>query len=280
MEIKFGCTYWGSAPLAPAAFIDKALTAGYDGVEVLLFPPDPLSDAFSSAIAAARSRVPGFFFVPMQISFSEGGSVNDLIGRMLRHYEVIARLQPDFINAHTGRDFYSFDDNCRVIDAAMNFGAKEGIRIVHETHRGRFSFHAASLLPYLQRFPQMQLAGDLSHFCTVSESMLEEQEDILNEIFPFITHIHARVGHEQGPQVSDPDAPEWKTHLDRFVHWWRQIVRIRKAMGQTTLTITPEFGPTPYMPAAPHTLEPLGNQWECNLFMLKHLREQLLQQES
>jgi hypothetical protein len=39
-------------------------------------------------------------------------------------------------------------------------------------------------------------------------------------------------------------------------------------MEQTTLTITPELGPAPYMPAAPFTLEPPGKQWECNLFMI------------
>lgn len=280
MQIQYGCTYWGSDALQPRDFVDQVLAAGYSGVEVLLQPPDSLSEAFVSAIGSVRNTRPDFFFIPMQITFPERMTVDEYVRKMLQQYAAIARLQPDFINAHTGRDYYSFDDNCRIIEAAQDFGAREGIRIVHETHRGRFSFHAAGLLPYLQRFPELELAGDLSHFCTVSESMLEDQEEILALIFPHITHIHARVGFEQGPQVNDPAAPEWRGHLDRFVHWWEQIISIRRAAGQKRMTITPEFGPAPYMPAAPYTREPLSNQWECNLFMMKHLREQLLQEES
>ena len=38
-----------------------------------------------------------------------------------------------------------------------NISQKTGIPIFHETHRGRFSFHAATLIPYLRKFPEMEL---------------------------------------------------------------------------------------------------------------------------
>ena len=157
----------------------------------------------------------------------------------------------------------------------MNFAAKNGVRILHETHRGRFSFHAASLLPYLDKFPQMELVGDFSHFCTVSESMLEGQEDIISRIIPQVSHIHARLGFEQGPQVNDPKAPEWQAHLEKFLYWWQQIITTKKAAGQSLFTISPEFGPIPYMPTAPYTQQPLSNQWDNNVFMMEYLRASL-----
>jgi hypothetical protein len=146
---------------------------------------------------------------------------------------------------------------------------------LHETHRGRFSFHAASLLPYLKKFPEMELVGDFSHFCAVSESMLADQQEILQQIIPHVSHIHARVGFEQGPQVNDPQAPEWQGHLKHFASWWQQIIDSRKLSGHSLFTITPEFGPAPYMPTAPYTQQALSNQWDNNVFMREYLRRLL-----
>jgi hypothetical protein len=184
----------------------------------------------------------------------------------------LAAYQPSFINAHTGKDFYSFADNCKVIEAALNISSKTGIRILHETHRGRFSYHAASLLPYLKEFPELELVGDFSHFCTVSESLLEDQQDILQQIIPHVAHIHARVGHAQAAQVNDPFAPEWQHHLSVFEVWWQQILQEKQKAGIQKMTITPEFGPAPYMPLLPFTQQPLGNQWEINRKMMERLQ--------
>jgi hypothetical protein len=162
-----------------------------------------------------------------------------------------------------------------VIEAALNISSKTGVRILHETHRGRFSFHAASLVSYLKKFPELELVGDFSHFCTVSESMLQDQTEILNQIIPHVSHIHARVGHEQAPQVNDPFAPEWENHFALFEGWWQQIVDCQKEKGGNHFTITPEFGPAPYMPSLPFTKQPIGNQWEINHKMMHYLKAQL-----
>lgn len=41
------------------------------------------------------------------------------------------------------------------------------------------------------------------------------------------------------------------------------------------MTITPEFGPAPYMPLLPFTQQPLGNQWEINRKMMERLQTTL-----
>jgi hypothetical protein len=186
---------------------------------------------------------------------------------------MLISLQPSFINSHTGKDYYSFDDNCRVIEACLNLSVKQNVRILHETHRGRFSFHAATLLPYLKKFPEMELAGDFSHFCTVSESLLQDQEEIVQQIIPHVSHIHARIGHEQGPQVNDPAAPEWQNHFNWFASWWQEIIIKKEALGWNTFTITPEHGPFPYMPQAPYTKLPLSIQWDNNVYIKNTLEK-------
>ena len=134
----------------------------------------------------------------------------------------------------------------------------------------------ATLLPFLKKFPGMELVGDFSHFCTVSESMLEDQENILQQIIPHVSHIHARVGFEQGPQVNNPAAPEWESHLNKFIGWWQQIIDYKKSKGDTLFTISPEFGPDPYMPVQPFTKEPLSNQWNNNVFMKNTLKQKIV----
>jgi sugar phosphate isomerase/epimerase len=275
MQIKYSFSYWGNDHLSPAQFINTIADAGFDGAELFLNPSDKITDEFLAAIDTIRNLNPDFYFIALQLPFPKNDSVQAHIQIMEENFSKLAALNPLFINSHTGKDYFSFDDNCKIIDAALNFSAKNGIRILHETHRGRFSFHAASLIPYLERFPQIELVGDFSHFCTVSESMLDDQQEIIARIIPHVSHIHARIGYEQGPQVNDPQAPEWQGHLEKFVFWWQQIINTKKRAGQSLFTISPEFGPVPYMPTAPYTQQPLSNQWDNNVFMKEYLKATL-----
>lgn len=272
MQIKYSCSYWGNDQYTPKEFIEKVYQSGYDGVELFLQPPDQISTDFMDSIAAVRKENPDFYLIALELTFPIKETVNSYISRMEKSLEALSWLNPLFINSHTGKDYYSFDDNCRIIEASLNFSQQKGIRVLHETHRGRFSFHASTLLPYLKKFPELELVGDFSHFCTVSESMLEDQEEILNQIIPHVGHIHARVGFEQAPQVNNPAAPEWHNHLDRFIGWWKKIAEDRKKKGYKLLTITPEFGPVPYMPLEPFTQKPMSNVWDNNIFMLQKLK--------
>jgi hypothetical protein len=75
--------------------------------------------------------------------------------------------------------------------------------------------------------------------------------------------------------VNHPFAPEWKKHLDLYTTWWKEIIALQSQNGAGHLTITPEFGPFPYMPQAPFTQQPLADQWEVNRLMKKYLPEKL-----
>ena len=275
MQIKYCCTYWGAENDKPGVFVDKVLAAGYEGIEIFLPSDQNLKSQFIQQIESVRQRNNAFIFIPQQLIAPQNETVENYINKMNKNLVKLAACRPSFINSHTGSDHYSFDDNCKVIDAALNVSNKTGVRILHETHRGRFSFHAASLLPYLKKFPELELVGDFSHFCTVSESMLDGQEEIIQQIIPYVSHIHARVGHEQAPQVNNPFAPEWENHFTLFEKWWQQIIDHKKENSRKNFSITPEFGPAPYMPSMPFTQQPLGNQWEINYNMMQRLKATL-----
>ena len=126
-----------------------------------------------------------------------------------------------------------------------------------------------------EKFPQLKLIADFSHFCVVSESNLEDQRALLEQVYPTIKHIHARIGFEQAPQVNNPFAPEWEYYLKQYTYWWKEIIAINKNRQEEYISITPEFGPYPYMPQEPFSLKPLSNQWEVNIAMKKYLQENL-----
>ncbi len=268
MKIKYICPHWGSENDSPEAFIEKVLAEKYEGIEINLPPhTSSFTKNFIVKMEDLLSSNKDFVFILQQLTSPENEMVDAYIKKMEKSLTDLALFQPSFINSHTGKDYYSFDDNCRVIEACLNFSIKKNLRVLHETHRGRFSFHAASLLPYLKKFPEMELAGDFSHFCTVSESLLQDQEEIVQQIIPHVSHIHARIGHEQGPQVNDPAAPEWQNHFNWFASWWQEIIIKKESQGWNSFTITPEHGPYPYMPQAPYTKLPLSIQWDNNVYI-------------
>ena len=226
-------------------------------------------------LAKARQRDPGFLFVAQQVYGGTAATVDQCIDETIRRLEEIAAFRPDTINSHTGKDYFSFEDNCRVIEAVEAFSQSSGIPVWHETHRGRFSFHGSTFLPYLDVFPDLSIAADFSHWCNVSESMLQHQDHIIDAVIPHIRHIHARIGWEQSAQVNDPFAPEWSSRVETFLGWWQRIVDHASQSGAEQLSITPEFGPWPYMPEVPYSREPIADQNEINREITTLLRDRL-----
>ncbi|MEJ0103429.1 MAG: hypothetical protein WDO19_13130 [Bacteroidota bacterium] len=118
----------------------------------------------------------------------------------------------------------------------------------------------------------MKLTFDVSHWCNVHESLLTDQEETVNLALERVEHIHARIGHSEGPQVNDPRAPEWDEAVKAHFAWWDKVIERKKKNGEQ-MTVLTEFGPPTYMPTLPYTQQPLANQWEINVHMMKLLRK-------
>jgi hypothetical protein len=182
--------------------------------------------------------------------------------------------KPLAINSHTGSDFLSFEQNMAFISAANDLSIASNIPIYHETHRGRFSYSLPETNKYLEKNSSLKLTLDISHWMVVHESLLKNRENLLKQVVLKSDHIHARVGFEEGPQVNDPSAPEWKTALHRHLDIWEAVIQ-KKWNEEKTVTITTEFGPPNYMPTIPFTEKPLSDQWENNIFIMNMLKERI-----
>ena len=265
MAIKFYAPQWGNT-LPFATFCQHVKEAGYDGVEMAL--PLELSEA-QEIIDTLRNyelELIGQYWQSLETDLEEHSQQYE---KYLRN---LIRAQPVFINCQTGKDFYTFDQNKHLFDVAARISAETGIKIIHETHRGKSLFAAHIAHDYLTKLPDLRICLDISHWCNVHESLLENQPAAVAHAIAHTDHIHSRVGHPEGPQVNDPRAPEWNLALQTHLGWWDKVVEMHRQNG-TQLTITTEFGPAPYMPLLPYTQLPTGHQWEINVFMMNLLKE-------
>jgi hypothetical protein len=183
--------------------------------------------------------------------------------------------RPLYINCHSGRDYFSYDQNKTFIDHTLTLSKKTGIIICHETHRSRILYAAPVARQYMENIPELRITLDISHWCNVHESLLADQEETVSLALSRADHIHARIGHPEGPQVNDPRAPEWDEAVKSHLAWWDKIIEQKKKAGQR-MTILTEFGPPYYMPALPYTQVPVADQWAINAHMMKLLRKRYL----
>lgn len=249
-------------------FIKKAKNSGYDGIEIWL-PAEPKKQKI---ISNALKKF------DMKVIFLCGTNSNLPFEESLEEYKSYLKKaidqKPLAINSHTGSDFLSFEQNMAFIRAANNISKASNIPIYHETHRGRFSYSLPETNKYLNDNYNLKLTLDVSHWMVVHESLLINKEDLLEKVILKSDHIHARVGFEEGPQVNDPSAPEWKSALNRHLDIWESVIH-KKWNNKQIATITTEFGPPNYMPTMPFTNKPLSNQWENNVFIMNILKERL-----
>ncbi len=183
--------------------------------------------------------------------------------------------KPLYINCHSGKDFFTYEQNKLFIDHTTEASAKTGIKICHETHRGRIMFAAHITRNFIEKNPALRLTLDISHWCNVHESLLEDQTETVAMALERVEHLHARIGHQEGPQVNDPRAPEWESAVKAHFAWWDKVLE-RKMKAGETMTILTEFGPPNYLPTLPYTQQPVADQWAINVYMMQLLRKRYL----
>lgn len=267
MKILFFCTQWGQEARPFADFATNVKAAGFDGVEMGL--PD-VPDTRKEILGILRAE--GLKFIGQHWQ-THDADFHIHKKTYERHLRILTEAKPLMITSQTGKDFFSYEQNAELIALAQSVAAETGVTILHETHRGRFSFAAHVTRKFLETVPHLRLALDISHWCAVAESLLDDQPDAVNLALSRTQHIHARVGFAEGPQIPDPQAPEWQTVVNRHLEWWDTAIDHCRQQQQEFFTITPEFGPPPYMTCQPYTQAPIANQQQINLFMKNLLAE-------
>lgn len=250
------------------AFCAAAKKEGYDGIEVWW----PAEAAQQKELFDALKKY------DLQVGFLCGGSQADPkehLGSFKKSATAAAGngvQKPVYINCHSGRDHFSYEENKAFIDFTGALAVQTGITICHETHRSRMLFAAHIARTFLEKNPSLKLTLDISHWCNVHESMLGDQQEAVARALERTAHIHARIGYPEGPQVNDPRAPEWAAVVKQHFDWWDVVAAQKRNRGEV-MTVLTEFGPPGYMPVLPYTQQPLADQWAINVHMMKTLRQ-------
>ena len=246
-------------------FCEKATSAGYNGIEVWVPSDKKGIDELLQAVNKYR----------LNLGLLAGGSDKNYSQHLTQFKKAInegVAMNPIYINCHSGKDYFSFEQNKELMLFTIQQSKNSGIPIYHETHRGRSLFAGHITKRFIDELEELRLTLDISHWCNVHESLLADQDEMVNLALSRTEHIHARIGHAEGPQVNDPRAPEWKDAVDAHLKWWDTIVEKKRKEGKV-ITFLTEFGPPSYLPTLPFTNQPVSNQWEINVYMMELLRK-------
>lgn len=267
MQLFFFCPRWGQENTPWDIFLQKVKKEGYDGVECSLPPSEKEQNEILEEFNKYDLKLIGQHWETIQPDFDK--HCEEYKSRL----QSLTNARPLFINSQTGKDYYSFQQNEQLISIAREIADKTGVSIIHETHRGKFSFAAHITKNFLKQIPDLRITLDISHWCNTAETFLQDQAEAVELALSRTDHIHSRVGYTEGPQVTDPRAPEWEEALQFHLNCWDKVIERQRVNNRDFFTITSEFGAPPYMPLLPYTRQPIIDQWEVNVYMMKLLKE-------
>lgn len=256
MELLVFRHMWGiDMPWQPV--YPKIKKLGYNGIEIALSLIANQGEFFDIL------QKNHFRLIPM--IFTEGADVDAHLASFQKQVEEAMVFQPMQITCHSGRDHFSEQESIHFFSEALKFEKDHGVTVAHETHRGRILYNPWFAARLLDRFSELKLCCDFSHWVCVCERLIDDQLEIIEQCAQHTVHVHARVGYGEGPQVPDPRAPEYQNELAAHERWWDVIWQAQKKRGDRLSTLTPEFGPPPYLHTLAHTNMPVANLWDiCN----------------
>jgi len=264
MRLLYPKANWEVYHLPLEAFLADVLTERYDLTEIYLAGRTESIDRIRDLHAQAGLRL-------IAQVVPKGANMAEYLASFEREVGRAVEAGALAINSQTGRDTFPHRDNLRVFECALELESRHKVPIWHETHRGRALCNGPATAALLRDLPTIGITADFAHWFCAHESDMSDQEDTLEAVIGATRHIHARVGFAEGPQVSDPRNPAFADWLARHIDLWTRIVRRRAAEGLASFTVTPEFGPPPYLPLVGIENRPVADPWEINRWMRGYL---------
>jgi sugar phosphate isomerase/epimerase len=256
MKLKLVRHLWGvDGALGYDRYLSRWREVGYEAIEFSIGFVKDRSAFFRLLKENNLQWVPQIF----SNGFTPAGTVREHLDSLQKQIEECLDHRSIFFNAHSGSDTWNQSQAEDFYGAMLEMEKRYGVPITHETHRSRYFGNPWLTRAILEKFPTLKLTCDFSHWVCVAERLLPDCGEIITLCAQHCHHVHARVGFEGGPQVSDPRAPEWSQHLAAHEAWWRQIWQSQKQRGVKVSTLTPEFGPAPYLHLLPYTQEPVAD---------------------
>lgn len=269
MELLFVKSKWEVWDEPTESFLQRAKNDGYHASEFYLNEATESPEELVELHDKYGLKIVAQFL-------TEGKNFTEHLNSVDRLSEKALKCNPILVNCHPGKDYFTFDENLKILQKLCELSKQTNILFTAETHRGRATYSLIETVKYLQAIPELQLTADFSHWMVVHESNLSDQNANLELAISRSRHIHARVGYEEGPQITDPRAPEWQRHLNNHLSVWQKIIDNCTQLGLESITVTTEFGPPHYQHTLPFSNEPVGDAWELNVAMKNIFKERIV----
>ena len=173
--------------------------------------------------------------------------------------EYVQELGADHINLQPDVRPHRLEECIPYIEGWRRLAADAGIPLHIETHRDRMTTDLFFTLRLLDRFPDLRLTGDLSHYLVGREfawPVSEENHALMRRVIDQCWGFHGRVASREQIQVqlSFPHQREW---LELFMGWWAYGFASwkKRAAADATLTFLCELGPREYAMTGPDGYE-------------------------
>mmetsp|Transcript_18385 Transcript_18385/g.22600 ORF Transcript_18385/g.22600 Transcript_18385/m.22600 type:complete len:308 (+) Transcript_18385:325-1248(+) len=263
----------------------KIAKEGYTAIETTPFIPRKDPSAFREALIKHGLRCVfqihtsgGYFDSSGEYVYLSSTKLDDHLNSLRDGIEEAKNSLGDvvaLINLHSGHDSWNVEQAVTYLQQAAKFAEEFSVRIVHETHRQRLFYN-----PYVTRDillhesirGQIEINADLSHWVCVCEHVFDKDSirdkdwwpQVVKLVAEHCSLIHCRVGHMEGPQVSDPRDPAYAKEVEAHLGWWTEIWKSQAARSFKECWCEPEHGPAPYLQALPYTRQPVADLWEVN----------------
>ena len=157
-ELKILATNWGF-PGTLDEYMAKVKKEGYDGIEIWWPMEKKDQDEMFAALKKYNLEV-GFLCGASQSNYKEHF---EFFKKMIDAAAANTIQKPLYINCHSGRDYFSYDENKSFIDHTTPLAKSTGILICHETHRSRMLFAAPVASQYIEKNPELRITFDVPH---------------------------------------------------------------------------------------------------------------------
>jgi len=259
--VDFYRSLWGPPTDGVSNLADlcaETVRRGYIGIET-----NPLM--FGKQVDEAKRIIEdhGLRFLARAHTF--GKTVDDHLGWVRRCVVAAADLGSPHVIVQSGADHFSDAEIDEYFSATAAIEAESGLRLAHETHRSCILYSPWIAARLLDRWPDLWLASDYSHWVIVAERHFAFEDELFARFAGRTLHIDARVGTPEMPQVADPRTAEAAESLGWFERYWDEIHAAAVERGDG-LTVVPEFGPPPYEPPG------AGDRDDICQWMVDHLR--------
>jgi len=108
-------------------------------------------------------------------------------GHLKRFKELLADAKNNFgdillfVNSHSGYDGWGQQQREQFFSAALELEKDFPVVVTHETHRSRVLYNPFVTLELCEKFPNLKLTADLSHWFNVLERKLDDEMDIIQK---------------------------------------------------------------------------------------------------